>query len=76
MRILTCESFSKKGLYQSDKAGVNMTKSSDHKAGNMTLIINSKDGNEAYLTLTEDIIYAMTCAEEGMLKAVVHPCYT
>ena len=52
-----------------------MTTSSDHDAGNTTLIICSKDGSdEAYLTLTEDEIYAMTCAEEGMVKTVIHSC--
>ena len=75
MGILTCESFWTWGFNQTDKAGVNTTKFSDHDAGNTTLIICSKDGSdEAYLTLTEDEIYTMTCAEEGMLKTVVHPC--
>ena len=64
-----------RGIDQTDNAGVNMTKSSDQDAGDMTLIVSSKDGSdEAFLTLTEDEIYAMTCAEEGMLKKVFCPC--
>ena len=52
-----------------------MTKPSDHDAGDMTFIVHSKDGSdEAFLTLTEDEIYTMTCAEEGMLKTVVCSC--
>ncbi|KAF8808722.1 hypothetical protein BYT27DRAFT_7188682 [Phlegmacium glaucopus] len=36
-----------------------------HDAGDMTLIIHSKDGDDhAFLAFTADQIYAMTCAEE------------
>ena len=50
-------------------AGANETKSSHHDAGDMILTVHSKDGgDEVYLTLTADIIYAMACAGEGTPK--------
>lgn len=53
-----------------------MTNSSHHDAGYMVLIIHLKDGSDAaFLTLTEDEIFAMMCAEEGTPKTVIYPSY-
>jgi hypothetical protein len=54
---------SKRVCDQADRARANATKSSDHNAGYMILIIHSGGSDKAFLTLTEDEIYAMTCAE-------------
>jgi hypothetical protein len=52
------------------------TKSIHRDAGDMLLIIQSKDGgDEAFLNLTADEIYAMACVEEGTAKTVVYPSY-
>jgi len=35
----------------------------------MTLVVHSKEeGDVAFLTFSEDELYAMGCAEEGMLR--------
>lgn len=42
----------------------------------MILIVQSEgEGDEAFLTLTADEIYAMGCAEEGTPKRVICPPY-
>jgi hypothetical protein len=54
----------------------NATRSSNHDAGYMMLIVQSKHGgDEAFLSFNADEIYAMTYAEEGMSKTVVCPPY-
>jgi hypothetical protein len=64
--------FLKRGFDETVKAAANATRSSHHDAGYMMLIVQSKDkGDEAFLAFTDDEIYAMACAEEGMPKTVV-----
>ena len=42
----------------------------------MTLVVHSKEeGDVAFLTFFEDELYAMGCAEEGMLKTAVCRLY-
>lgn len=51
---------------QTEKATGNATKPSQNDAGDMVLIVQSRDGgDEAFLTLTADEIYAMAYADEG-----------
>jgi len=67
---------SKRVFNQPDhRAGANATKSSHYDDGYMILIVHSGRSGKAFLTLTKDEIYAMTCAEEGTPKIVVCPSY-